>query len=611
MKHRHDMPIGASLLPEGGVRFTLWAPAAKQLTLQYRTAAHAAPGQAEAQRGEDGLWTVEIPQADAGTFYQWQPDGGPLVPDPVSRSNPHGPHGPSQVTDPSAFHWDDENWRGRPWNEVVLYELHVGTFTPEGTFAAAMGRLEWLVEIGITAVELMPVATFGGRHGWGYDGVLPFAPHPAYGSPDDMKRFIAAAHAHGLMVFLDVVYNHFGPDGNYLGGYAPSFFSATHHSPWGAAINFDGRDSGPVREFFVNNALYWVNEFRLDGLRLDAVHAIVDDGTPHILDEISRRVREATTDRHIHLVLENDKNEGTRLSSRPGPGRYEAQWNDDFHHALHTSLTGERQGYYADYAQAPLEALSNGLVNGYVFAPALRNEEGRRAALQPSVAQPLETLVNFFGNHDQVGNRAFGERLAHLIEPPAADLALLLTLLTPATPMLFMGDEFGAQTPFLYFADWEGDLREAVRKGRQREFRLEAGSGAELPDPCDIQTFERSRLNWSEAGSAAGSARLALTRASLAARRDWIAARAHRLCKGGHTADRIGLTGLRVTWAYDDGAQLLMEVNLGNDSIAVGESAGDVGAAHGSDTTVFKHRWSDARDWAPWSGRWTLRRATA
>ncbi|WP_026431098.1 malto-oligosyltrehalose trehalohydrolase [Paracidovorax oryzae] len=607
MKHQHDMPIGARLLPEGGVHFTLWAPAASRLTLHHRIAPGTEPAQVAARRDADGFWQATVREAGPDTLYQWQADDGPLVPDPASRSNPDGPHGPSRVTDPAAFDWKTEDWTGRPWNETVLYELHVGTFTPEGTFAAAMERLPWLAEQGFTAVELMPVATFGGRHGWGYDGVLPFAPHPAYGTPDDMKRFIDRAHALGLMVFLDVVYNHFGPDGNYLGSYAPAFFSETHHSPWGAAINFDGEDSGPVREFFIQNALYWVREFRIDGLRLDAVHAIMDDGSPHVLEDLAQRVRQATAGRHVHLVLENEKNESQRLASRPEPTRYDAQWNDDFHHALHVALTGERQGYYADYAHAPLDGLAHSFAGGYVFAPSHRDDDGRRLARTPAAPQPLATMVNFCGNHDQIGNRAFGERLSHLVPQPAAELALLSALLTPATPLVFMGDEFGAETPFLYFADWTGELREAVRQGRQREFRLEAGSGRELPDPCDAATLERSRLEWRQAEGPAGQERLALVRNALAARRQWIAPRLSRLRSGTHTARRVGPAGLQVEWDYDDGARLVMQMNLGTEAVV--EGLGQPASAPG--TPVFQHRWEGGGAWAPWSARWMLQEVPA
>jgi maltooligosyltrehalose trehalohydrolase len=334
---QHDMPFGARPLPGGGATFRLWAPAAQRAELALEGAATPELHPAEADAA--GWWECHVPHAGAGSLYRWRIDGKLLVPDPASRQNPEGPHGPSAVVDPLQFDWDN-NWSGRPWQETVLYELHVGTFTPEGTFNAAAERLQSLADIGITAIELMPVASFSGRFGWGYDGVLPYAPHPAYGTPDELKHFIQQAHRLGLMVFLDVVYNHFGPDGNYLSAYAPAFFSRTKNSPWGAAINFDGPDSRPVREFFIENAVYWIQEYRFDGLRLDAVHAIRDDSAMHVLQELSQRVRETAHGRQVHLVLENEDNGYGHLAASPLPGRYDAQWNDDFHHALHVALTG-------------------------------------------------------------------------------------------------------------------------------------------------------------------------------------------------------------------------------------------------------------------------------
>ncbi len=321
------------------------------------------------------------------------------------------------------------------------------------------------------------------------------------------------------------------------------------------------------------------------------------------------RVREATTGRHVHLVLENEKNEGGRLAPGPQAARYDAQWNDEFHHVLHVSLTGERQGYYADYAHAPFDGLAHSLAGGYVFAHSERDDDGHRIERTPAAAQPLATMVNFFGNHDQVGNRAFGERLGHLVPSPAAELAMLATLLTPAIPLVFMGDEFGAETPFLYFADWTGELREAVRAGRQREFRLEAGSGRELPDPCDAATFERSRLDWAQAESPAGRERLALLRAALAARAAWITPRLERLRTGGHTARRVGATGLQAEWAYDDGARLVMQMNLGGEAVTAPDA--DASGTDPQGPTLFEHRWQDGAAWAPWSARWTLHGATA
>lgn len=598
MKYRHDMPFGARLNSRGGAEFTLWAPAARQVVLHHGASAGGPMAATPAQSRPDGWWHAEIPQATGATRYQWQVNDGPRVPDPASRSNPGGPHEASEVTDPHHFDWQVP-WQGLPWSDVVLYELHVGTFTPQGTLAAALQQLPRLRDLGITAVELMPLACFGGRHGWGYDGVLPFAPHPDYGTPDDLKRFIDGAHALGLMVFLDVVYNHFGPDGNYLGLYAPQFFSEKHTSPWGAAINFDGDQSEAVREFFIHNAMYWIGEFRFDGLRLDAVHAIVDDSHPGFLAELSQRVRTAFAGRHVHLVLENEKNQSEHLAPGAKPSRYDAQWNDDFHHALHVLLTGETKGYYADYGTEPLALIARSLTNGYIFAHSERDEHARRRQVVAAAPEPLSTMVQFFGNHDQVGNRAFGERLAQLVPAPAVELALLMTLLGPATPLIFMGDEFGATTPFLYFADWQGELRDAVRKGRLREFGHEVPPGGTLPDPCDQDTFARSRLDWQEAESPEGQARQALLREALAVRRQWLNPRLDRLAPRGHSAQRVGSRGLRVQWQYEDGAQWRMDINLGDDPIPAPVPGDSLG------TLRFSHRWnSDDTTWAPWSARW-------
>jgi 1,4-alpha-glucan branching enzyme/maltooligosyltrehalose trehalohydrolase len=597
------MPFGAALADSGGVDFRLWGPAAQKAEVAIYAGPGAKPQLHPAECDANGWWECHVDDAAAGTLYHWRIDGELLVPDPASRQNPHGVHEPSAVVDPLQFEWDSD-WRGRPWNEVVLYELHVGALTPEGTFMAACDRLEGLARLGITAVELMPVADFPGRFGWGYDGVLPFAPHAAYGTPDELKHFVKEAHRHGLMVFLDVVYNHFGPSGNYLGRYAPPFFSESHTSPWGAAINFDGPGSRVVRDFFVHNALYWVNEYRIDGLRLDAVHAIVDGSSPHILEEISRAVRDSAVGRHVHLVLENENNNHDRLSVAPHPGKYDAQWNDDFHHVLHVALTGETQRYYHDYGHEPLNLLARCLTHGMLFEPSPRREGGARKHPKEAPPQPLGALVNFAQNHDQTGNRAFGERLRELVPPGAGPLATLLALLTPAIPMLFFGEEFGATTPWLYFADWEGDLRDAVREGRKREFG-HAGQSRALPDPCDPATFEASRPDESQRDSEEGRRWLEMVQQALHVRRTHIAPRQHLLATGKHTVHRVADTGIQVCWRYDDGQALVLQLNLGPqplqqptriDELAEGEQ-------------LFAHAWPPGTPddhWPAWAARWTM-----
>jgi maltooligosyltrehalose trehalohydrolase len=595
----HEMPFGARLGGDGA-GFRLWAPGARQV--QLATGRGDAPQWLEAQATGDGWWECSLPGAAAGMAYRWRIDGGLLVPDPASRHNPDGPHGPSILTDPSSFEWD-EGWTGRPWQDTVLYELHVGTFTPEGTFAAAARRLQSLADTGITAVELMPVASFGGEFGWGYDGVLPFAPHHAYGTPEDLKAFIQEAHRIGLMVFLDVVYNHFGPDGNYLHAYAPDFFSKTKSSPWGAAINFDGPGSHWVREFFIENAVYWIQEFRFDGLRLDAVHAISDDGPRHVLDELSQRVRSASAGRHVHLVLENEDNGYHHLAPAPRPGRFDAQWNDDFHHVVHVAMTGETQRYYHDYGDAPLDLLARCFTHGMLFEGSKRHEGGARKDVRPTPPQPLTALVNFAHNHDQVGNRARGERLGELVPRDAAALPTLLALLTPAIPMLFFGEEWGAPEPFLYFADWEGELRDAVRAGRKREFGHQGGD--DLPDPCSRSTFDASRPDPQRANGSAGAQRLREIRSALAARKQWITPRQGLLLTGKHSAQRIGERGLSVQWRYSDGAMLCLELNLGASPLHV--EAEHLGPVEAQD--VFRHRWPAGTAGGVWPGyaaRWTF-----
>ena len=597
----HPMRFGARLRPDGGVDFNLWAPHAHSAAVLYRHGA----GEGEldclqAMSEPGGWWHAHVTDATAHTRYQWQINGSLRVPDPAAREAPQGPHGLCKVTEPRSYLWHRPDWRGRPWQELVFYELHVGTFTPAGTYAAAAAELPRLAALGFTAIELMPLATFGGQWGWGYDGVLPFAPHPAYGAPDELKHFVDAAHALGLCVFLDVVYNHFGPDGNYLHAYAPAFFSATNDSPWGPAINFDGEGSGTVRDFFVHNALYWIEEFHMDGLRLDAVHAIVDDGRPHILQALSAAVRglASALGRQVHLVLENEKNQAAWLAAPEGSrSSYDAQWNDDFHHALHVALTGESHTYYAKFARDPLALLARTLTHGFAFPLG-------RLATENDPALPLTAMVHFLGNHDQVGNRAFGERLSQLVPEPAAELALLLVLLTPAIPMVFMGDEFGASTPFLYFAHWEGELRDAVRAGRQNEFSHATPEKGTLPDPCDAKTWMASRLHWEESELPPGRARSALVQRALEVRRHWLTPHAEHLAVGGHTAERVGTRGLRVEWIYRHGMRWCLEANLGPEPLPAAPPA-----APGK--PVLAHRWAAAEVpdsvpvWAPWSARWT------
>jgi maltooligosyltrehalose trehalohydrolase len=449
--------------------------------------------------------------AKPGDRYQFRVDGDLLVPDPASRFQPDDVHRASMVVDPSAFSWTDDGWIGRPWEETVLSEVHVGTATPEGTYAGLSARLEQFRDWGITAIELLPLAEFPGRRNWGYDGVLPFAPDSAYGGPEDLKRLIDRAHSLGLMIFIDVVYNHFGPSGNYLHAYAGSFFTERHQTPWGAGINFDGPGGETVRDFFVQNAIYWLDEYHADGLRLDAVHAILDDSETHIIAEIAERVRSALPDRHVHLVLENDANEA-RWLRRDGAGNpqlHTAQWNDDLHHCWHTLLTGESDGYYVDYADRPVARLARCLAEGFAYQGEPSPHRDGEPRGEPTAHLPPSAFVAFLQNHDQIGNRAFGERLTELAPPERLALARAALLLGPQIPMLYMGEEWGSTTPFLYFVDFEDDeeLATAVREGRRREFaRFKSFSdrhdSREIPDPTVEDTFVRSRLDWDDLGKA-------------------------------------------------------------------------------------------------------------
>ena len=610
MRRRHEMAFGAATLRDGRVRFRLWAPGARAVELCLETAAGE---QLLPMAAQDGGW-FELEQRPVArrARYRYRIDGKLRVPDPASRYNPFDVHGASEVVDPMEFEWDDAGWRGRPWNEAVIYELHVVTFAGEGTFRGVEARLDYLAGLGVTAIELMPLADFPGRRGWGYDGVLPFAPEASYGTPEDLKRLVQAAHRHGLMVLLDVVYNHFGPEGNYLHVYAPQFFTDRHHTPWGAAINFDGPESRVVRDFFIHNALYWLEEFHLDGLRLDAVHAIRDDSDPDILTELAGAVRRGPgRERHVHLVLENDLNR-TRLLERGadgGPRHYDAQWNDDIHHAFHVLLTGETDGYYADFSRDPAALAARCLAEGYAYqgeASAFRQGEPRG---EPSGGLPPWAFVSFLQNHDQIGNRACGERLTELAAAEALAAAAAVILLAPQPPLIFMGEEFGAGTPFLFFSDLGAELNAAVSSGRREEFaRFERFSdpavAAAIPDPCAAATFERSKLDWSTVALPPHSEWLALYRRLLALRRSEIVPLLAGMSGRKRSFERIGKRGLRVRWGVSDQEELLLLANLGSTP----EIAGRTPAGRMIYSTGPAPDRAAASDTLPvWSATWLIR----
>lgn len=491
---------GAEFIEDRIARFRLWAPNVTAIAVRI-------DGEDQPMTAiEDGWFELTVADIGPGTEYSYVLPDGAAVPDPASRAQVSEVHGPSVLVDPSAFRWKNAGWRGRPWEEAVIYELHIGTFTPEGTFRAAIAKLPHLAAIGITALEIMPVAQFGGRRGWGYDGVLHYAPHVAYGTPDDMKAFVDAAHGYGIMVLLDVVYNHFGPEGNYLDRYASDFFRRDLKTPWGAAINFS-RD--PVRRYFIENALYWIGEFRLDGLRLDAVEQIYDNSKRHILIELAETLRSSLTDRPIHLVLEDQRNL-VRLLERDGEGRaaaYTAEWNDDFHHVAHVVATGEAGGHYRRFAKHPWLKLSHTLRHGFIFPD--HNTERPEVVPEVDFYLPPAAFIDFLQNHDQIGNRAFGERLTTLTYPPMLEALTAMLLLSPHIPFLFMGEEFGETQPFHFFCDWSEKLGEIVYKSRLEEVKsfgeLPVGKAAnDMPAPNARSTFEDSKLCWNRADTDEG-----------------------------------------------------------------------------------------------------------
>lgn len=592
------MTFGAQPAEDGAVRFRVWAPDHAAIGL----ALDGAPAPLPLGREAGGWHGLVTTAARAGSRYRFVLPDGIRVPDPASRHQPEDVHGPSEVIDPAAYAWHDGAWRGRPWHEAVLYELHIGTFTPAGTFRSTIERLDHLATLGVTALQIMPVADFPGRRNWGYDGVLPFAPDTAYGRPEDFKALIEAAHARGLMVLLDVVYNHFGPDGNYLHALAPSFFTDRHATPWGAAINFDGPDSSPVRAFFIENALYWLTEFHLDGLRLDAVHAIRDDSPVHILDELAERVRAACPDRHIHLVLENEENHARHLE-RDADGaarRYTAQWNDDVHHVLHVAATGEGEGYYADY-RGDTAKLARALAEGFAFQGEVMPYRGHPRG-ETSAHLPPAAFVAFAQNHDQIGNRAFGERLAALAPPQAVRACAAVLLLAPQIPMLFMGEEWAATQPFLFFCDFGAGLAEAVREGRRAEFArfpafADPESRARIPDPLAPATVAASTLRWEERDAAPHAEALAWHRRILALRHAEVVPRIPRIRRGAE-ARVIGDGAVAVRWRIEGGGTLALDANLSSRAAA--------GFTPPDGRVLWQEGAAEGAAFAPWSVRWSL-----
>jgi len=600
------MPFGAVCAADGSARLRLWAPGARRVELLLDGEPQ------DMQAAADGWYEANVARAAVGARYAYRIDGGLVVPDPASRCNPDDVHGASQLVDPMAFDWPDTDWAGRPWHEAVIYELHVGAFTPEGTFSAAIARLDDLVALGITAIELMPVADFPGGRGWGYDGVLPFAPDAAYGTPDELKQLVAAAHARGLMVLLDVVYNHFGPDGNYLHAYAPDFFNADVHTPWGAAINFDGPGSETVRSFFIHNALYWLEEFHFDGLRIDAVHAMHDASALHFIDELALAVHAGPgRQRPVHLVLENELNDALRLPRTVDgtPGLATAQWNDDLHHALHVLISGERDGYYADYASRPIALFARALAEGFAYQGEASDFRCGKPHGTPSTHLPPLAFVNSLQTHDQVGNRAFGERIAMLAvqnhSEDALRALLACVLLSPPVPMLFMGEEWAASSPFLYFCDFSGDLARAVTEGRRNEFRRFARFSdpevrERIPDPNDEASFRRSKLDWGERKASAHARWLALYGKLLRLRHEHLVPHLAGAGSGRHELIGAGLVAVR--WPLAAGASLHLLANLDN-------LVAHAQALPGGTVIYHSHAAVEHLQRPPWSVRLSLEKA--
>jgi maltooligosyltrehalose trehalohydrolase len=568
VRRSHPMPFGTHLRDDGKVTFKLWAPGADKVELSLQ-------GNAPEIRllmtpEADGWHGITTELAGIGFYYQYLINGSYYVPDPASRYQPVDVHGSSQVIDPEAWQWQDTDWKGRPWEEAVFYELHVGTFSEEGTFAGVKKHLDYLVDLGVTAIQLMAIADFPGRRNWGYDGVLPFAPDSSYGTPDDLKDLIDAAHAKGLMVFNDVVYSHFGPEGNYLNLYAPAFFTNRFHTPWGDAINFEPHW---VRWFFIHNALYWLEEYHFDGLRLDAIHAIFDDSSPDILEELAEAVRLGPGyDRSVYLVLENDNNTARYLRRDSSlPNRYfNAQWNDDCHHVLHVLLTDETTGYYQDFAEQPLDHLGRCLTEGFAYQGELSAFQDGRQRGEPCSDLPLTAFICFLQNHDQVGNRVLGERISRLCSPEALRAGTAILLLSPSLPLLFMGQEWACSQPFTYFVDFSGDLGDQVNLGRLQDVIKASGLNSveelpQIPLPNAAETFQASRLAWAEPGREPHQQWLDFHKHLLRIRRDHITPRIKGLVAGQAHYQLFSDRALAVQWRLNDASTLTLVANMGKE----------------------------------------------
>jgi maltooligosyltrehalose trehalohydrolase len=546
--------FGAKPEGHGYTRFALWAPDASNVVLQFHQ------GDIWPMEKKNDWFEISVPAAH-GNAYRFVIDNKTAVPDPAANAQRHDVHNWSLVVDHSKYKWQCNNWHGRPWNETIIYELHVGLM---GGFAGVIRHLPLLMELGITAIELMPLHEFPGSRNWGYDGALLFAPDASYGTPEELKQLIDCAHELGMMVFIDVVYNHFGPDGNYLGLYASHFFKQDKHTPWGAAIDFQRTE---VREFFIENALMWLLDYRADGLRFDAVHAINETD---FLTDMAATIRAAIpADRHIHLMLENEKNDASLLTNGFTAHGFTAQWNDDGHNVLHHLLTNEHEGYYADFSEQPTQKLARFLSDGFIFQGEKTLKGHARG--EPSAHLPPTSFILFLQNHDQVGNRAFGERLSQLAPKEALEAATVLLLLSPMIPLLFMGEEWGAEQPFLYFTDHHPELAEAVRDGRRNEFSSfsfynHEKAREEIPDPNAVETFNRSRLDYASCLQPEHRERLALYRHLISLRNKEIVPRLSAEATSSGT-QVLAEKAVRASWLLSDGGELVIAINLSEQDV--------------------------------------------
>ena len=553
-----------SRITDKGAAFRLWAPNVTSIDL-------VAERDGERRflpmaKVDGGWWEIETDAVMVGEGYGFRVNGGLVVPDPAARAQMSDVHGLSRLVDPRAFEWQSADWKGRPWHETVFYELHTGTFTPEGTFDAIIEKLEYLKGVGITAIELLPVAQYGGQRGWGYDGVLLYAPHEVYGGAEGLKRLVDAAHQHGLMVFLDVVYNHFGPDGNYIGAYAPEFFHPEIHTAWGAAIAYD---EAAVREFMIENALYWLTEYRLDGLRLDAIDSIQDTTDVPIIRELAARIREKITDRPVHITSEDARNITWHIERDPKgqPLLISGEWNDDFHHCAHVLATHEDESYYSDYSRNSVKQIARSLAEGFVYQGEHSRHRDEDVGF-PSGHLPPTAFVNFIQNHDQIGNRAFGDRLVDLASRRSVECLGAILLLSPQIPLLFMGEEFGDTNPFCFFTDFDGELGDLVRDGRRAEFskfdafRDEANRKL-IPDPNSETTFRYSMLDWEMAKRPTYRRRLSMVSSLLKLRAETIVPLLTDIpanCGSYYVSDNSA--AFVVSWVLKDGNVLKLFANL-------------------------------------------------